>query len=119
MSREDLHDRLSEGFGVSRARVHSEYGMCELLSQAYATGESPFFTPGWMKVTIRDPEDWMKSLPAGQEGLIAVADLANLYTCSFLLTGDRGVLGPDGGFHVLGRFNPLQLRGCNFLVDSE
>src|SRR5690625_4330960 len=120
MSREVLHERLSSGFGLtSEQQVDSEYGMCELLSQAYAMGDSWFETVPWMQVTVRDPDNPLRVLPAGEEGLIGIIDLANLYSCSFILTGDRGVMGPDGTFQVLGRFHQEDLRGCNFLVDRD
>lgn len=119
MKRETLHDRLASGFSISPGRVHSEYGMCELLSQAYSDGTGWFRTPPWMTVSIRRPDNPMKCCKPGQEGLIGVVDLANLYSCSFLLTGDRGVSDVEGRFSVLGRWNPEDLRGCNFLIDQE
>jgi len=119
LSREELQRHLSSAFGIPVSQVHSEYGMTELLSQAYSLGDQWFHTPPWMKVSIRNPQNPMEVLQPGQEGLIGVADLANLYSCSFLLTGDRGVADKKGKFRVLGRWNPENLRGCNFMVDQE
>lgn len=119
MTRAELHHRLANGFGIPEQDIHSEYGMAEMLSQAYNSGEDGFETPAWLKITICDPENPMKILPAGQEGLIGVMDLANVYSCSFLLTGDRGVMDNSGRFFVLGRWKTSNLRGCNFLIDQE
>jgi hypothetical protein len=92
--------------------------MTELLSQAYSRGDGWFLSPHWMKVSIRDPENPLKEVPCGEEGLIGIMDLANMYSCSFLLTGDKGLARDDGAFQVLGRWKPQNLRGCNFLVDQ-
>ena len=119
VGREELHRRLAKGFGLDRSRIHSEYGMCELLSQAYATGGPWFDTAPWMQVSIRNPDDPGEELPPNSEGLIGVIDLANVHSCSFLLTGDRGVGDGKGRFRVLGRWNPKDLRGCNFLVEED
>ncbi|MEX2600275.1 MAG: hypothetical protein WD355_01425 [Balneolaceae bacterium] len=119
MSRMELHSRLSEGFGVAPGQIHSEYGMCELLSQAYACG-NPWFQPvPWMEVTIRDPEDSFRICTPGEEGKIGIVDLANIYSCPFILTEDRGVADGEGRFQVLGRWRPDNLRGCNFLIDRD
>ena len=119
ISREELHKRLSAGFELDYSRIHSEYGMAELLSQAYATGGSWFRTVPWMRVSIRDPKNPAEALPAGREGLIAITDLANVHSCSFLVTGDGGVMDKNGRFKVLGRWNPRDLRGCNFLIEED
>lgn len=119
MKRSELHDRLAGGFGVSLGSIHSEYGMAEMLSQAYDMGEEGFQTPSWLRITIRDPQDPMRVLGTGEEGLIGVIDLANVYSCSFLLTGDRGITGRNKRFSVLGRWKTENLRGCNFLIDQE
>lgn len=119
MTKEELHNRLAEGFGISKSQIHSEYGMTELLSQAYSQGSLWFEPVPWMNITIRDPKDPMKEVPKGEEGLIGVTDLANLYSCSFILTGDKGIQDKDGRFQVLGRWNPQNLRGCNFLIDGD
>jgi hypothetical protein len=119
MSKEYLHELLSDRFGIPKQNVHSEYGMTELLSQAYSQGSLWFETVPWMQVSIRDPKDPMRLMPNGEEGLIGVIDLANLYSCSFILTGDKGIQREDGKFKVLGRWNPRNLRGCNFLIDRD
>lgn len=118
ISRSELHKQLANGFGLDGSRIHSEYGMAELLSQAYAPGKW-FSTVPWMKVSIRNPENPAEILPPYKEGLIGVIDLANVHSCSFLLTGDKGVMDKKGRFQVLGRWNPKDLRGCNFLIDED
>ena len=112
--REELHDILKKGFGVKQ--IHSEYGMTELLSQAYSSGEGRFFCPPWMKVAIRDTEDPLCLLPNGKSGGINVIDLANLNSCSFIATQDLGKIHEDGSFEVLGRFDHSDIRGCNLMV---
>lgn len=119
ITKEELHRRLAEGFGLDGSRIHSEYGMAELLSQAYATGGQWFRTVPWMQVSIRNPENPAEVLPPHNEGLIGVIDLANVHSCSFLLTGDKGVSDKRGRFKVLGRWNPKDLRGCNFLIEED
>lgn len=119
MSREEMHHILADGFDLANDRIHSEYGMAELLSQAYATGGKWFRSVPWMKVTIRDPDNPMKQLPPFYEGLIGVVDLANVHSCPFILTGDKGVMDKKDRFQVLGRWNPKDLRGCNFLIDED
>ncbi len=118
ITRGELHKRLAKGFGLDGSRIHSEYGMAELLSQAYASGKW-FSTVPWMQVTIRNPENPNKVLPPYQEGVIGIIDLANVHSCSFLLTADKGVMDNKGRFQVLGRWNPKDLRGCNFLIDED
>lgn len=118
VSRSELHRRLSKGFGLDGSRIHSEYGMAELLSQAYATGKW-FSTVPWMQVTIRNPENPEEIIPPYNEGLIGVIDLANVHSCSFLLTGDKGIMDKEGRFQVLGRWNTKDLRGCNFLIGED
>lgn len=119
ISRSELHKRLADGFGLDGSRIHSEYGMAELLSQAYTSGGKWFQTVPWMQVTIRNPNDPSEILSPYEEGLIGVIDLANVHSCSFLLTGDKGVMDKKGRFQVLGRWNPKDLRGCNFLIDED
>jgi hypothetical protein len=119
ISRKELHKKLARGFGLDYSRIHSEYGMAELLSQAYATGGEWFRTVPWMKVSIRNPDNPFEEQLIGQEGLIGMIDLANVHSCSFLLTGDNGVMNKDGRFKVLGRWNPRDLRGCNFLIEED
>lgn len=112
--REELHDILSSGLGVEH--IHSEYGMTELLSQAYSTGQGLFTTPPWMKIMIRDTDDPLSYRHMGKTGGINVIDLANKYSCSFIATQDLGKLHPNGGFEILGRFDHSDIRGCNLMV---
>ncbi|MCL7986792.1 acyl transferase [Sphingobacterium sp. lm-10] len=114
MIRHELHEILKDGFGVPQ--VHSEYGMTELLSQAYAIQDGIFQTPPWMKVLIRDTNDPLTLLHNRQTGAINVIDLANLYSCAFIATQDLGKLHTDGRFEILGRFDHSDIRGCNLLV---
>lgn len=113
ISREDLHEKLCRGFGVEK--IHSEYGMCELLSQAYSSGDGVFRTPSSMRVSVRDLRNPMRTGIVGQRGGINVCDLSNRYSCSFVATGDSGILHEDGSFEVLGRIEGEILRGCNML----
>jgi hypothetical protein len=117
--RNDLHERLADGFGLNNHQIHSEYGMCELLSQAYTTGNKLFKPVPWMKISIRNPDNPLETQKPGNDGLIGIIDLANIYSCSFILTEDKGVEEEPGGFKIMGRWNPENLRGCNFLVDSD
>lgn len=119
ITKELLHQQLADGFGIPASQIHSEYGMTELLSQAYAKGSLWFECVPWMEVSIRDPKDPMQEAEHEEEGVIGVIDLANLYSCSFILTGDKGIQREDGKFQVLGRWNPQNLRGCNFLIDQD
>ncbi|WP_372744924.1 acyl transferase [Lutibacter sp.] len=112
--REELHHILKEGFGVDK--IHSEYGMTELLSQAYSKGNGIFECPPWMKIITRDPEDALTTLPEGKSGGINVIDLANINSCSFIATQDLGKTYPNGSFEVLGRFDNSDIRGCNLLL---
>ena len=114
MVREELHEVLKAGFGVSA--IHSEYGMTELLSQAYSAGEGIFNCPPWMKIVLRDTNDPLSLLKNQQTGGINVIDLANINSCSFIATQDLGRVYPDGSFEVLGRFDNADIRGCNLLV---
>ena len=112
--REELHQLLCEKFGVKT--IHSEYGMTELLSQAYSKGNGIFHCPPWMKVLIRDVNDPLKILDPGKAGGINVIDLANIYSCSFIATQDLGILHNNNNFEVSGRFDHSDLRGCNLMV---
>ncbi len=114
MIREELHEILINAFRVPK--VYSEYGMTELLSQAYSKGEGKFVTPPWMKVLIRDTNDPLTLLPDGKAGGINIIDLANIHSCAFLATQDLGKILPDVNFEVLGRFDNSDVRGCNLLV---
>lgn len=115
MVKEELHDLLKKGYGVEN--IHSEYGMTELLSQAYSTGGNLFTAPPWMKISIRDIYDPFSRLPHEKTGGINIIDLANVYSCSFLSTKDLGKTFPDGSFEVLGRFDHSDIRGCNLMVE--
>jgi hypothetical protein len=115
MVRAELHEVLKNAFGVKS--VHSEYGMTELLSQAYSKGEGLFRTPPWMKVLMRDSHDPMShSTDEGSSGGISVVDLANIWSCSFIATADLGRMHDDGNFEVLGRFDNADIRGCSLLT---
>lgn len=114
MVREELHDILKAGFGVDA--IHSEYGMTELLSQAYSSGNGIFECPPWMKIVLRDTNDPLTLLHNQQTGGINIIDLPNINSCSFIATQDLGRLSADGSFEVLGRFDNADIRGCNLLV---
>ena len=114
MIREELHEILSKGFGVEN--IHSEYGMTELLSQAYSFGKGIFECPNWMQILIRDTEDALSYVDYGKNGGINVVDLANINSCSFIATQDLGKKNPNNSFEVLGRFDNSDIRGCNLMV---
>jgi phenylacetate-coenzyme A ligase PaaK-like adenylate-forming protein len=114
MIREELHEQLCSGFGVSA--IHSEYGMTELLSQAYSLGEGVFECPSWMQILIRNTEDALTYVESGKTGGINVIDLANINSCSFIATQDLGKKNPNNSFEVLGRFDNSDIRGCNLMV---
>jgi phenylacetate-coenzyme A ligase PaaK-like adenylate-forming protein len=114
MVRQELHTILQEAFGVQA--IHSEYGMTELLSQAYSKGEGIFQAPLAMKVLLRDPNDPLTVSAGFKTGGINLIDLANIDSCAFLETKDLGRLHDDGRFEVLGRFDNSDIRGCNLLV---
>lgn len=114
MVREELHETLKKGFGV--AQIHSEYGMTELLSQAYSKGNGIFECPPWMQIRIRDTNDPLQILGEGKTGGINIIDLANLYSCSFIASQDLGRIKGNHQFEVLGRFDQSDIRGCNLMV---
>lgn len=114
MIREELHSVLQKGFGVDA--IHSEYGMTELLSQAYSLGNGIFDCPTFMKILIRDTEDALTLVENGKTGGINVIDLANINSCSFIATQDLGKKYDNGSFEVLGRFDNSDIRGCNLMV---
>lgn len=114
MIREELHQQLCNGFGVKS--IHSEYGMTELLSQAYSLGDGIFECPSWMQISIRDTEDALSYVREGKTGGINVIDLANINSCSFIATQDLGKKYSNGSFEVLGRFDHSDIRGCNLMV---
>lgn len=112
--RNELHEKLKRGFGVKE--IHSEYGMTELLSQAYSKGQGVFETPPWMQVLVRDTEDALEILPNGKSGGLNIIDLANYNSCSFIATQDLGKVNQDNTFEVIGRFDHSDIRGCNLMV---
>lgn len=114
MIREELHQTLCRGFGVNS--IHSEYGMTELLSQAYSKGNGIFNCPPWMRIITRDTNDPMTNLNGSQTGGVNVIDLANINSCSFIATQDLGKIYADNSFEVLGRFDNSDIRGCNLLI---
>ena len=114
MIREELHELLCDGFGVQS--IHSEYGMTELLSQAYSLGNGVFECPAWMHILIRDTEDALTYVDYGKTGGVNVIDLANLNSCSFIATQDLGKKYPNNSFEILGRFDNSDIRGCNLMV---
>ena len=114
MIREELHETLCKGFGVDA--IHSEYGMTELLSQAYSKGSGIFNCPPWMRVITRDTNDPISNLNNDKTGGINVIDLANINSCSFIATQDLGKVYKNGSFEVLGRFDNSDIRGCNLLI---
>lgn len=112
--REELHGLLKKGFGVKN--IHSEYGMTELLSQAYSIGHGIFKCPNWMQILTRDTEDPLSILPNHRTGGINVIDLANINSCSFIATQDLGKTFADKSFEIIGRFDHSDIRGCNLMV---
>lgn len=118
MIRQEVHDVLKRAFALKE--VHSEYGMTELLSQAYSQGNGLFRTPGWMRILLRDEEDPLTIKTSNgihsTRGLINVIDLANIYSCSFIATDDLGVLHSNGQFEITGRMDNSDLRGCSLLA---
>ncbi|MCY1634424.1 LuxE/PaaK family acyltransferase [Marinifilum sp. D737] len=116
ITREELHAFLCSRLGINE--IHSEYGMTELLSQAYSKGQSLFQTPNWMKIMIRDAYDPFSYEKSGRTGGVNVIDLANVHSCSFIETQDLGKIHEDGKFEILGRFDHSDIRGCNLLVNE-
>jgi len=120
MTRQEVHAQLMESLGLSL--VHSEYGMTELLSQAYSKGDGIFHCPGWMKVLLRDEDDPFKvSMAPGNNsrsvtGVINIIDLANIYSCAFIATDDIGRLHANESFEVLGRIDNSDIRGCSLMA---
>lgn len=112
--REELHNILCSGFGVNS--IHSEYGMTELLSQAYSMGNGIFECPSWMQILIRDTEDALTYVEYGKTGGVNVIDLANINSCSFIATQDLGKKYSNNSFEILGRFDNSDIRGCNLMV---
>ncbi|TWO33738.1 acyl transferase [Seonamhaeicola sediminis] len=112
--REELHQILKSGFGVDT--IHSEYGMTELLSQAYSKGDGIFNYPNWMRVLIRDTEDPLSIQTTNKTGGLNIIDLANINSCAFIATQDLGRLNADDSFEIIGRFDHSDIRGCNLMV---
>jgi len=112
--RTELHEVLKKGFGVKH--IHSEYGMTELLSQAYSKGNGVFRCPPWMRVLTRDMEDALSIQVSGKTGALNIIDLANINSCAFIGTQDLGRLNTDASFEVIGRFDNSDIRGCNLMV---
>ena len=116
ITRPELHRRLTDAF--SSAVIHSEYGMTELLSQAWSKSGGLFRTPPWMKVLIREVNDPFAFCRPGRSGGISIIDLANLYSCSYIATQDLGRAFEDGSFEVLGRFDSSDMRGCSLMIQD-
>ena len=110
----EFHKILCSAFGVEK--IHSEYGMAELTSQAYSSGDGVFRAPGWMRVVVRDLNNPLKMLPAGSRGAVSIIDLANVWSCAFIATQDVGRTFEDGSFMIEGRLSGSDIRGCNLLV---
>ena len=118
MTRQEVHHILCHNFKIDK--IHSEYGMTELLSQAYSKGDGIFNCPSWMKILIRDDDDPLSVRAADRHNIISgainVIDLANIYSCSFIATDDAGKLYPDESFEILGRLDNSDIRGCSLLA---
>jgi hypothetical protein len=114
MTREELHSMLCQAFRVEQ--IHSEYGMTELLSQAWSQGKGLFTSPPWMRVMIRDVNDPLSYIKNGETGGINIIDLANRDSCSFIATDDLGRMHDNGQFEVLGRFDASDARGCSLMI---
>ena len=112
--REELHFILCKSFGVKC--IHSEYGMTELLSQAYSKGNGIFETPPWMKVLIREQDDPFHLINSGKTGAVNIIDLANISSCAFIQTDDLGMYVSNNQFKILGRSDVSDVRGCNLMV---
>ena len=115
MLRKEVHSILKKSFGV--AAIHSEYGMTELLSQAYSKSDGIFFCPPWMNVYMRDLNDPLSQPENKNTGAINIIDLANIYSCPFIATEDVGVLFSDFSFEILGRMDYSAIRGCNTMIE--
>ena len=116
LPKSELHKMLCSAFGVEK--IHSEYGMAELMSQAYSFGDGIFCTPRWMKVLVRDVNNPFARLADGRRGGLDIIDLANRSSCAFIATQDVGIRYEDGSFRIEGRISQSDIRGCNLLVQS-
>ena len=114
MVREALHSSFKKGFGVKN--IHSEYGMTELMSQAYSKENGLYNCPPWMKVLIRSTDDPFEIVREEKTGALNIIDLANIESCAFIATQDLGKNYKDGSFEVLGRFDTAEIRGCNLIA---
>lgn len=115
LTREQVHEKLRRAFG-SDAIIHSEYGMTELLSQAYSDVKGIFTCPPWMRVLLRDPTDPLHTMASGGRGALNIIDLANVDSCAFLAVSDLGEVFGDGRFTVAGRFDQAEVRGCSLMI---
>jgi phenylacetate-coenzyme A ligase PaaK-like adenylate-forming protein len=113
MLREEVHQELKQSFNVEN--IHSEYGMTELLSQAYSYGNGIFRSPSWMKVLVRDIYNPQQILDSEKTGALNIIDLANIYSCAFIATDDIGIAHTDGSFEVAGRRDHADVRGCSLM----
>ncbi len=113
LTRQEVHTALKQGFGVPH--IHSEYGMTELLSQAYSKGEGRFYSPPWMRVLVRNEEDPLIVTTTGK-GILNIIDLANIYSCAFIAVDDAGIIYDDGSFEIWGRVDNSDIRGCSLMV---
>ena len=116
ITRDALHSQLKKAF--NQKQIMSEYGMCELLSQAYSKADGIFRSPPWMKVYTRPLQDPFGAMELERTGVVKIIDLANIYSCSFIETEDLGKVYQDGSFEILGRLDHRQLRGCNLMFQS-
>jgi len=112
--KEELHKKLKEAFSLPK--IHSEYGMTELLSQSYSKGDGIFKSPAWKKVLVRDIKDPLSIIGNNKAGAINIIDLANLYSCPFIATEDMGETFENGLFKITGRLRNSDIRGCNLLI---
>ena len=117
MVKSELHQILCNAFNVKH--IHSEYGMCELLSQAYSFGQNLFVTPPWMKLLLRDEKDPLHCSMDLNTGAINVVDFANLHSCAFVATDDLGKRAANGMIEILGRLDATQIRGCNLMYSVK
>lgn len=114
LTKKELHRVLQKSFGTT---IHSEYGMTELLSQAYSKKNGKFYTPPWMKILIRDRYDPFSYLSHGKTGGINIIDFANINSCCFIETQDLGKINSDDSFELYGRFDVADTRGCNLMIE--
>ena len=115
----ELYHILSNGFGIPIQQIQSEYGMCEMSSQAYAKGSEWFTPPPWLKFQIRHPDAPLTALPPGERGKLGILDMCNLFSCPFILTDDEAEINEMGEVKLYGRWPGEEARGCNFLIDRD